>query len=69
MLLQLNLEKAHDNVDRSFINQLTSHMGFGDCMSKLMYTLGEGLVLNVMFNGVTQPISIYMVVFKLPLLP
>ena len=35
-----------------------SHMGFGDRMSKLIYTLGEGSVSRVMFNGVTQPISI-----------
>ena len=34
-------------------------MGFGDHMSKLIYTLGEGSVSHVMFNGgVTQPISI-----------
>ena len=34
-------------------------MGFGDRMSKLIYTLGEGSVSHVMFNGgVTQPISI-----------
>ena len=36
-----------------------SHMGICDRMSKLIYTLGEGSVSHVMFNGgVTQPISI-----------
>ena len=36
-----------------------SRMGFGDCMSKLIYTLGEGSVSHVMINkGVIQPISI-----------
>ena len=50
MLLQLDIEKAY---------QLMSHMGFGDRTSKLIYTLGEGSVSHVMFNGgVTQPISI-----------
>ena len=59
VLLQLDIEKAYDNVDWSFIHQLMSHMGFGDRMSKLIYTLGEGSVSHVMFNGgVTQPISI-----------
>ena len=28
-----------------------SHMGFGDRMSKLIYTLGKGSVSHVMFNG------------------
>ena len=59
VLLQLDIEKAYDNVDWSFINQLMSHMGFGDRMSKLIYTLGEGSFSHMMFNGgVTQPISI-----------
>ena len=36
-----------------------SHMGFGNRMSKLIYTVGEGFVSHVMFNGgVTKPISI-----------
>ena len=35
VLLQLDVEKAYDNVDWSFINRLMSQMGFGDCMSKL----------------------------------
>ena len=35
VLLQLDIEKAYDNVDWSFINQWMAHMGFGDCMSKL----------------------------------
>ena len=35
-------------------------MGFGDHMSKLIYTLGEVWVSHVMFNGlVTQPIAIW----------
>ena len=38
VLLQLDIEKAYDNVDWSFINQLMSHMGFGDRMSKFIYT-------------------------------
>ena len=59
LLLQLDVEKAYDNVDWSFINELLSHMGFDDHMSKLIYTLGEGSISHVMFNGgVTQPIFI-----------
>ena len=34
--LELDIKKAYDNKDWSFINQLMSHMGFGDRMSKLI---------------------------------
>ena len=38
VLLQMVIEKLYDDVDWSFINQLMSRMGFGDRMSKLIYT-------------------------------
>ena len=47
VLLQLDIEKVNDNVDWSFINYLMSCMGFGDRMSKLIYTFGEHFVSHV----------------------
>ncbi len=59
VMLQLDLEKAYDNVDWSFVCQLMHQMGFGNRMSRLIYTLGEASVSHVMLNGgITEPISI-----------
>ena len=58
-MLQLDLEKAYDNVDWSFVCQLMHQMGLGNRMSRLIYTLGEASESHVMLNGgVTEPIAI-----------
>jgi mannosylglycoprotein endo-beta-mannosidase len=51
VMLQLDLEKTYDHVDWSFVYQLMHHMGNGNHMSKLIYTLVETFVSHVMLNG------------------
>ena len=59
VMLQLDLEKAYDHVNWSFLCQVMHRMGFGDRMSNLIYTLGDASMSYVMLNGgVTQPISV-----------
>ena len=59
VMLQLDLEKAYNHVNWSFLCQVMHRMGFGDRMSNLIYTLGDASMSYVMLNGgVTQPISV-----------
>ena len=59
VMIQLDLEKAYDNVEWSFVVELMSTMGFGDRMSRLMYVLGKDAVSHIMMNGgVTRPIPL-----------
>ena len=58
-MIQLDIEKAYDHVNWSFLAQLMSEMGFGTRMSRLSFMLGLGAVSHVMLNGgVTKAISL-----------
>ena len=59
VMIQLDIEKAYDHVNWSFLAQLMSEMGFGTRMSRLSFMLGLGAVSHVMLNGgVTKAISL-----------
>ena len=57
--MQLDLEKAYDHVNWSFVSGLMHTMVFGPRMSRLIYLLGQDAVSRVMLNGgVTSDIAI-----------
>ena len=59
VMVQLDLEKAYDNVEWSFMVELMSKMGFGERISRLVYVLGEDAVSHIMMNGgITCPIPL-----------
>ena len=59
VMIQLDIEKAYDHVNWSFINQLLSHMGFGERMSRVPLLVGFGAVSHIMLNGgVTKAIPL-----------
>ena len=51
IMVQLNLEKAYGHVDGSFVFGLIHTMGFGPCMSRLIFILGQDAKAQVMLNG------------------
>ena len=57
-MVQLDLEKAYDHVNWSFVYGLMHTMGFGPRMSRLIFLLGQDAVSQVMLNGgVTSDIA------------
>ena len=58
-MVQLDLEKACDHVNWSFVSGLIHTMGFGPPMSRLIYLLGQDAVSRVMLSGgVTSDIAV-----------
>ena len=51
IMVQLDLEKAYDHVNWSFVSALMHTMGFGHRMSRLIFLLGQDVVSRVMLNG------------------
>ncbi|MCO5603299.1 hypothetical protein L7F22_057448 [Adiantum nelumboides] len=59
VMVQLDLEKAFDHVGWSFLAEFMHTMGFGPCMSRLIYTLSLSSVSRIMINGgATFPVSL-----------
>ncbi|MCO5613121.1 hypothetical protein L7F22_067396 [Adiantum nelumboides] len=59
MIVQLDLEKAFNQLNWSFLDELMHAMGFGPCMSNIMYTIGSGSISHVMMNsGVMEPVTL-----------
>ena len=59
IMVQLDLEKAYDHVNWSFVSRLMHTMGFGPRMSRLIFLLGQDAVSRVMLNGgVTSDIAL-----------
>ena len=59
IMVQLDLEKAYDHVNWSFVSGLMHTMGFGPRMSRLIFLLGQDAVSRVMLNGgVTSDIAL-----------
>ena len=59
IMVQLDLEKAYDHVNWSFVSGLMHTMGFGPRMSHLIFLLGQDAVSRVMLNGgVTSDIAL-----------
>ena len=50
-MVQLDLEKAYDHVNWSFISALMHTMGFSPLMSRLIYLLGQDAVSRLILNG------------------
>ena len=51
VMVQLDLEKAYDHVNWSFLSSVMSIMGFGSHTSRLIYLLGQNATSCVMLNG------------------
>ena len=51
IMVQLDLEKAYDHVNWSFLSHVMHSMGFGPRMSRLIYLLGQNATSCVMLNG------------------
>ena len=51
IMVQLDLEKAYDHVNWSFLSHVMHNMGFGPRMSRLIYLLGQNATSCVMLNG------------------
>ena len=47
---ELDLENTYGNVNWPFVKALMSHLGFGECMSRLICTLGEGFIYHANLN-------------------
>ena len=58
-MVHIDLEKAYDHVDWSFVSGLMQTMNFGPCMSRIIFLLGQGAVSRVMLDGgVTSDIAL-----------
>ena len=51
IMVQLDLVKAYNHVNWSFVSRLMHKMGFGPRMSRLIFLLGQDAVSRVMLNG------------------
>ena len=59
VMVQLDLEKAFDHVNWSFLSQLMTTMGFGPKMANLVHLLGSGSITWIMLNrGTSNGISV-----------
>ena len=59
IMVQLDLEKAYDHVNWSFVSGLMHIVGFGPRMSRLICLLRQDVVSRVILNGgVTSYISL-----------
>ena len=51
VMVQLDLEKAYDHVNWSFLSCVMYNIGFGPRMCQLIFLLGQNATSHVMFNG------------------
>ena len=62
ILISLDQEKAFDRVDRSFLYDLLSHLGFGPNFRKWVSTLYKGAFMQIILNGwLTDKVFFYFV--------
>ena len=55
VMVQLDLEKAYDHVNWSFLSGVMYNMGFGPRMCRLIFLLGQNATSRVMLNGGVTP--------------
>ena len=55
VMVQLDLEKAYDHVNWSFLSSVMYSMGFGPRMCRLIFLLGQNVTSRVMLNGGVTP--------------
>ena len=58
IMVQLDLEKAYHHVNWSFVSRLMHTMGFGPCMSRLIFLLGQDVSRVLLNGGVTSDIAL-----------
>ena len=51
ILLQIDLDKAYDRIEWKCIEEVMSVLGFGPRMCSIVRTLGEGSILELLFNN------------------
>ena len=51
IMVQLDLEKAYDNINWSFVSGLMYIVDFGPRMSRLVFLLRKDVMSRVMING------------------